>query len=221
MSYAPGNGDNQLIGVTHYRSNTVALHVDGGKAARSHASFNTKMKRAKVQSDCTGKKLSAIEVALQNCAQLASAAGKAATSGSEQKMEEYFKVSNDQTRKTVEAVFTRVEQECMSINSGVANYYCTDVGKDCTGQVLSYTDPTKSYIVYCDLYFDDLPDLTTECHAQDQATTNILHITQLAQIQGTDDLGHGYEGIQGLLAEQELNNADTFALFANAIYSNC
>lgn len=221
LSYAQGNGDNKLIGNIPYHSNTIAISVNGDKAAKDHAAFNNKMKRSKVQSDCTGQKLSVTETALQNCAQLASAAGQAATSGSAQKMEEYFKASDDQTRQTVADVFGRVEQECSSTSSGVADYYCTDVGNDCSGNVLAYTVPSQSYMVYCDLYFDDLPPVTSSCHAQDQATTNIHEDTHLTQIQGTDDLGYGYDAIQGLSADQELNNADTFALFANAIYANC
>lgn len=221
LSYAHGSGENKLVGSVPYHSNTVSIDVNGAKAAADHAAFNGKMKRSKVQNDCTGQKLSVTETALQNCAQLASAAGQAATSGSAEKMEEYFKASDDQTRQTVAAVFSRVEQECGSTSSGVADYHCTDVGNDCSGNVLAYTVPSQSYMVYCDLYFNDLPDLTTSCHAQDQATTNIHEDTHLTQIQGTDDLGYGYEAIQGLSAEQELNNADTFALFANAIYANC
>ncbi|KAJ2974297.1 hypothetical protein NQ176_g6133 [Zarea fungicola] len=108
-----------------------------------------------------------------------------------------------------------------STRSGVANYYCTDVGDDCGGNVLAYTVPSQSYMVYCDLYFEDLPAVTRQCHAQDQATTNIHEDTHLNQIQGTDDLGYGYSAIRGLSASQELDNADTFALFANAIYAGC
>ncbi|KAK2612501.1 hypothetical protein QQS21_001439 [Conoideocrella luteorostrata] len=221
LSYAIGNGDNKLVGTVPYHSNTVSLDVNGAKAAHDRASFHTTMKRAKVQSDCTGERLSVTERALSNCAQLASAAEQAASSGSAEKMEEYFKASDEQTRQTVAGVFSRVVQECSSTNSGVANYYCTDVGNYCSGNVLAYTVPSESYMVYCDLYFNDLPDLTTQCHAQDQATTNIHEDTHLTQIQGTDDLGYGYEAIQGLSADQELNNADTYALFSNAIYANC
>ncbi|KAG8405443.1 hypothetical protein J3458_022098 [Metarhizium acridum] len=133
------------------------------------------MKRSTVQGDCTGQKLSVTETALQNGAQLTSAAGHAASSGSAHKMEEYFKASHDQTRQTrqtVAGVFSRVEQECGSTTSGVANYCCTDVGNDCSVNVLAYTVPSRSYMVCCDLYFSDLSPVTTSCHAQDQATTN-------------------------------------------------
>lgn len=222
LSYAHGNGDNKLIGTIPYHSNAIDVNVDGSKAAAARASFSQKWKRTQVQSDCTGQKLSVTQTALRNCEQLASAAGQAAQSGSAGKMEEYFKSSDSSTRDTVVGVFNRVAQECGSETSGVSRYYCSDVGNDCGGNVLAYTVPSQSYMVYCDLYFNDLPEVTTQCHAQDQATTNIHECTHLTEIQGTDDLAYGYDAIQGLQStNEELNNADTYAVFANAIYANC
>lgn len=50
------------------------------------------------------------------------------------------------------------EQECGSATSGVANFYCTDVvGGGCGGNVLAYTVPIQSYMVYCDLHFERPP----------------------------------------------------------------
>lgn len=212
-------GADGITGAVSYKSNTVEVQVDGKEAAVArHAAM---MERSRVQSDCTGQKLQVTQQALQNCNSLAKAAQTAATSGSAAKMNEYFKASDSRTRQTVAGVFSRVATECSSTRSGVANYYCTDVGGYCSGNVLAYTVPSQSYMVYCDLYFEDLPAVTRQCHAQDQATTNIHEDTHLSQIQGTDDLGYGYSAIRGLSASQELNNADTFALFANAIYAGC
>jgi hypothetical protein len=66
-------------------------------------------------------------------------------------------------------------------------------------------------------HFDatDLPALTKSCHAQDQATTTLHEVTHLSQIKGTQDLGYGYSAAIRLSATQALNNADSYALFAN------
>ncbi|KAJ3479699.1 hypothetical protein NLG97_g8254 [Lecanicillium saksenae] len=214
-------GNNGVAGSVSYTSNTIEVSVDGKEAAAARHAFTKTKKRSIVQSDCSGQRLQVTKTALSNCKKLAQAAGQAASSGSADRMEEYFKASDSRTRQEVAGVFSRVAKECGSTTSGVAEYYCTDVGNDCGGNTLAYTSPSESYMVYCDLYFDDLPAVTSQCHEQDQATTNIHEDTHLNQIQGTDDLGYGYDEIRGLSASQELNNADTFALFANAVYSDC
>lgn len=38
---------------------------------------------------------------------------------------------------------------------------------------------------------------------------------------GTDDLGYGYANAQRLTSAQAVLNADTYALYANAIYLGC
>ncbi|KND86969.1 Neutral protease 2 [Tolypocladium ophioglossoides CBS 100239] len=77
-------------------------------------------------------------------------------------------------------------------------------------------------MVYCPLYFQDLPALTNRCHAQDQAGTNIHEATHLSQIKGTEDYGgYGYNFVRSLSGAQNLNHADTYALFANAIQLGC
>jgi deuterolysin len=77
-------------------------------------------------------------------------------------------------------------------------------------------------MAYCDLYFQQLPATTTSCHGQDQAQTNVHEMTHLSQIKGTSDYGgYGYNFLQSLSADQNINHADTYALFANAIELGC
>lgn len=87
--------------------------------------------------------------------------------------------------------------------------------------MLAYTQPSRSLMAYCDLFWEDLPALTTGCHRQDQATTIIHETTHLREIAGTQDLGYGYDNIRKLSTRDSLNNADSYAMFANAIYSGC
>ncbi|KAK2592334.1 hypothetical protein QQS21_009953 [Conoideocrella luteorostrata] len=211
--------DNTLIGSVPYASNKLNTVVNGSEAASIMKTFRV-TKRVSVQSDCTGQKLSVTRAALSNCAKLAKAAQSAAQSN-DAKVKEYFKDSSSSTKNKVAQVLGKVATECGSTSGGVSKYYCTDVDNGCSSGVLAYTVPSQSFQAYCDLYFEDLPGLTSRCHAQDQATTNLHEVTHLRQIAGTGDLGYGYQNAMRLNNKQALNNADTYALFANAIYAGC
>ncbi|KAL7820678.1 Deuterolysin metalloprotease family domain-containing protein [Trichoderma gracile] len=210
----------ELVGSVPFETNKISVDVDGEAASARRLAFH--QKRTRVQSDCSGSRLSVTQTALRNCQSLASAAQQAAASGSASKLSEYFKSSSSSVRSTVSGVFGRVASECSSTTSGVASYYCSDVLSSCSSGVLAYTLPSGSLMVYCNLYFTALPALTRSCHAQDQATTNIHEITHLTQVKGTQDYGgYGYNFVQSLSAAQNLNHADTYALYANAIYAGC
>lgn len=213
-------GSTELVGSVPFETNKIEVDIDGEDASARRVAFH--QKRTRVQSDCTGSKLSVTQTALRNCASVAQLAQQAAASGAAAKLTEYFKSSTSSVRSTVSGVFSRVVSECSSTSSGVASYYCSDVLSSCTSGVLAYTLPSSSLMVYCNLYFTNLPALTRTCHAQDQATTNIHEITHLSQVKGTQDYnGYGYNFVRSLTAAQNLNHADTYALFANAIYAGC
>ncbi|KAI0121180.1 deuterolysin metalloprotease [Xylariales sp. AK1849] len=215
LSYAEANST-EIAGAVPFSSNSVSATVNGVEARDVQMAFISK--RTKVQSDCTGAKLTAQDKAISNCAALAKAAASAATSNTA-KVVEYFKSSS--ASSTLVTVFNKVASECGSTSSGVSKQYCTDVYSSCSSNVLAYTLPSGSYMVSCPLYFNDLPALTKTCHAQDQATTTLHEVTHLTQIKGTQDLGYGYSAATKLSASQALNNADSYALFANAIYAGC
>lgn len=216
-------GSTELSSIVTFSSNVVAANVDGSAAAKVRREFHEHFKRTIVQSDCTGTKLTATRNALTNCRSLAAAASSAASSGAAAKMTEYFKSSTTSTRSTVAAVFSRIVSECGSTTSGVSRQYCSDVYGACSSGVLAYTLPSQSYMVNCNLYFTGLGALTSTCHAQDQATTTLHEMTHLSQIKGTTDQSgcYGYSCVRSLTAAQNLNHADTYSLFANAIYAGC
>ncbi|KAI2627847.1 Deuterolysin metalloprotease family-domain-containing protein [Hypoxylon sp. NC1633] len=219
VSYAEINST-ELSGIYSVSGSSVAAEVDGAVAKEVRRRFHAK--RIDVQSDCTGTKLTATNTAISNCRALAAAAATAATSGSATKITEYFKSSTTTTRTAVARVFTNVASECGSTSTGVSDLYCSDVYGACSSGVLAYTLPSGSFMVNCNLYYTALSALTRTCHGQDQATTTLHESTHLTQIKGTDDYGtYGYTGVRGLSASQNLNHADTYALFANAIYVGC
>jgi deuterolysin len=77
-------------------------------------------------------------------------------------------------------------------------------------------------MVNCPLFFSGLTALSRQCHAQDQATTVLHEMTHLTQVKGTSDYGgYGYNFVRSLSASQNLNHADTYTLFAQALYAGC
>ncbi|KAL7787870.1 Deuterolysin metalloprotease family domain-containing protein [Trichoderma ceciliae] len=214
------DGSTELAGSVPFETNKIEVDIDGEAASARHLAFHAK--RTRVQSDCTGSKLSATQAALRNCASVAKLAQDAAASGPAAKVTEYFKSSSSSVRSTVSGVFSRIASECGSTNGGSSTYYCSDVLDGCQSGVLAYTQPQLSLMVYCNLFFTALPALSRSCHAQDQSNTVLHEGTHLTQVKGTEDYnGYGYNFVRSLSAAQNLNHADTYALFANAIYAGC
>ena len=101
------------------------------------------------------------------------------------------------------------------------NQYTNHAIQGCSSNVLAYTVPSDSFISYCNLFFTALPALTSSCHGQDQATTALHEETHAGSVYspGTDDLGYGYAAATRLTTAQALNNADSYALFANGTFA--
>lgn len=221
LTAEPGTTD--ITGAVSYDSGAVANHVDGAAAAKVRRDWQEnirrRLKRTDVATDCTGARGQAQLKALQNCQSISAAAAEAALNGSAAKMNEYFKSSTQATRSTVAGVFKAIAEECGSTTSGISDQYCTDQLGYCepADSVLAYTLPSQNVMVSCPLYFNELPDLESRCHGQDQATTTLHEATHLRQIRGTNDYGYGYSAIQQLTTRQALDNADTYTLFANGM----
>lgn len=204
-------GSTDLAGTYNYESNKLTLSVDGAIAATVSKAV---VRRTVVGSSCTGTKLSAINTALSNCASLASAAATAATAGT--KLTEYFKSSSASTVSEVSGRLSAISTDCGG-TARTTSTNCNDPYGGCSSNVLAYTVPSLNFLTYCDLFFDELPALSSTCHGQDQATT-VLHEEAHAPgvySPGTDDLGYGYAAATALTTSQALNNADSFALYAN------
>jgi deuterolysin len=216
-------GSTELTGdAVTFTSNKLSLAVDGAEASKVKRAIHSR-KRTVLSSDCTGAKLTAVRSALSNCVSLANAAATAATSGSASKFQEYFKTTSSSTRSTVAARLRAVASDCGSTTSGRTSTHCVDTYQACSSNVLAYTVPSQNYIVYCNLFFSALPGVSSGCHSQDQATTVIHEETHAPGVYspGTQDLGYGYAAATRLSANSALNNADQYALYANAIYVGC
>jgi deuterolysin len=203
----------EITGLASFTSNVVHATVDGKEAGEVHRAYNQNRKRTAVQDDCTGAERTATTNAIANCRSLAVNAASAASSGSSSKMNEYFKSATTTTRRTVSDVFNRIASECGSTTSGVSRQYCTDVYSACQRGVIAYTAPSQNLMVNCPYYFT-FPARSRTCHAIDQGTTTLHEVTHLRPIKGTDDYCYGYDCVQSLSTAQNLNNADTYTLFA-------
>jgi len=208
-------GTTVLAGSIPYESNKLSMAIDATVAATVEKALT---KRTVVGSSCTGSKLTAVRTALSNCARLATSAASAATAGT--KLTTYFKTTS--SASTVAARLRAVASDCGGTGSKTSTN-CNDPYGGCSSNVLAYTVPSANFIAYCPIFFSLLPALTTSCHAQDQATTVIHEETHAPGVYspGTQDLGYGYAAATALSANSALNNADSYALYANAIYANC
>ncbi|PGH07192.1 hypothetical protein GX51_01979 [Blastomyces parvus] len=220
-STADKDGDT-LSGVVHYKSNELEIEVDGKAAAgKDFASLNQFSKRARLTS-CSGTTGSATRQALQGAVPLAAQAAAAARNGG-QAFTTYFKTNDQQVRNLVAARFDAVTQEAASTTSGRTTYYCDDPNGICSPNILAYALPAQNIISNCPAYYSLLPHLTTRCHGQDRVTTSIHEFTHTPGVfsPGTDDIAYGHQAAIALSTQQALNNADSFSLFANAVYLGC
>ena len=204
-------GSTELAGTYNYESNKLTMSIDGALAATVSKAI---AKRTVIGSSCTGSKLSAIRTALSNCAKLATAAASAASSGT--KLDTYFKSTSSSVKSEVSARLTAVSSDCGGSGSKTSTN-CNDPYQGCSSNVLAYTVPSQNFITYCPLFFNELPALSSTCHGQDQATTVLHEETHAPAVYspGTDDLGYGYSAATRLSTSQALNNADSYALYAN------
>ncbi|KAI1753545.1 metallo proteinase [Xylaria castorea] len=218
-------GSNQIAGQVVYGSNVIQAKVDGIRAAEVHDAFHQaeKTKRAVIQSDCSSSQKSTVNAALGVAKTYAQNAASAASAGT--KLQEYFKSTSSSTKSTVANVFNKIATSVAnSGTSGNAKLYCTDVGNWCTDGVVAYTQPGavgSEYIVLCPYWFL-FPATNNICHDADQPYVIVHEATHLTEVAGTDDVCYGYDGcVTAISSSQSLNNADSYALYANAIQVGC
>ncbi|KAF3482627.1 Deuterolysin [Arthroderma uncinatum] len=222
-----------LTSMALYESNELYMNIDGKQAAAVEQAMNftpemqsihsrALEKRTKiVAGSCKGNQLRSTQVALQNSARLAQAASKAAQ-GNAKKFQEYFRTNDGAAKQKVIARLNSVARESSSTNAGGTTYYCSDTMNGCKPRTLAYTLPSRNLVVNCPIYYN-LPPLTKQCHAQDQATTTLHEFTHNPAVASPhcQDYAYGYQQCTGLSADKAVQNADNYALFANAIYVGC
>ncbi|EGD84394.1 hypothetical protein H112_08097 [Trichophyton rubrum D6] len=214
----------EITGAAKYHSNELHMTIDGEKAASVENAFGivkrgprsriTKRTSIDMQSCGNSQELQALTAALKASAQLSSMSAQAVSQNQDKYME-YFK--DPQYMQTVQSRFQAVAQESSSTTGGGTTYHCSDTMGGCEEGVLAYTLPSQNEVFNCPIYYSDLPPLSNECHAQDQATTTLHELTHNPAVQEPfcEDNGYGYERATALSAEKAVQNADSYALFAN------
>ncbi|OTB01684.1 hypothetical protein M426DRAFT_75075 [Hypoxylon sp. CI-4A] len=221
-------GTTKLSGpALEFQSNGVEMEVDVGtvQAVPNALSRNPLEGRTTIADGCNATQLEASTAAIKNCVTLAQAAAVDAADISSSRFVEYFKTNSSTTRKTVVDRLTAVAQECSTTDSGISRYFCYDYYNLCEtdGPLNAYTKFDFDFVVMCPLFYNTLPPLPQSCHHQDQATTTIHEMTHCEDVFSphTNDFVYGYNESVALTAEKALLNADTYSLYANAVYMKC
>lgn len=211
---------NKVTGFNGFASNELSIDVDGANVASTVSKdFNPLERRANI-ARCYGSRGSALKQALENSAVISRQAAQAALTGSAQRFQEYFATTDPSVRQVVSARFQAIAQESSSFTSGATTYYCSDPLGYCRGNVLAYTLPSRNLIANCNIYYSYLPAVAYQCHAQDQATTTLHEFCHAPGVYSpaTRDVAYGYQAATSLSTRQALNNADSFALYANGMF---
>ncbi|KGQ01853.1 hypothetical protein PAAG_11429 [Paracoccidioides lutzii Pb01] len=216
QGYVPttDTGGKTLSGVVRYKSNKLEIDVDGTTAAKSFAAMNQFAKIAKLSS-CEGSQGDDTRRALRDCASLSTLSAAQAWAGGP-KMMEYFKANDETTRKLVADRFTAIALESSNLTGGSTTYYCRDPYNICTNNIIAYTIPAENLISNCPIYYTEFDNVNRKCHGQDRVTTSLHEFTHAPSVfsPGTKDIAYGYDACILLSTRDALNNADTFALFA-------
>ncbi|KAF7197411.1 Neutral protease 2-like [Pseudocercospora fuligena] len=217
-------GTTELTGKSvAFSSNTITMDIDGDVAMKvPYAVDRAHEKRTTLSTKgCSSERAQTIQNVLENCSKLASNAASAAESG--YALQEYFKTTSSSAANTIAERFRAVAQDCGSQTDGATETSCGDSYGYCQQGVLAYTLPRYNYVAYCDLFYQVLDPVSQQCHDQDQATTVLHEETHAPAVYspGTEDYAYGYEAAQDLTSQQAINNADSYALYANALYAGC
>ncbi|KAG8525687.1 uncharacterized protein KY384_000447 [Bacidia gigantensis] len=222
-----------------YTSNTLTLTIDGAEAAKVAPALKDLDKRT-IVSSCSGSQGTALRAALPRVVSLSNAAASAVGTNNA-KMNEYFHSTTAATKNVVAARFRGVAAQAGTTTNvscaftSFPVFFPLAAGVSLLVEVVEVpwglrewmadvktAIPSQNLIANCNIYYN-LPPLTNQCHRQDQATTSLHEFTHAPATYspGTQDNGYGYAAATALNTQQAINNADTYALFANAIYVGC
>jgi deuterolysin len=220
IEYADAN-TTTIAGVIPYESNQLEVDITAEEISQ-HSPAVAALDKRVVVSQCSGTRGTALRAAIDYTVGLAGNAATAASSGSSTKFQEYFRTTSSSTRSTVASRFRAISQESSSQTTGNSAYYCGDVLGACQQGVIAYTQPARNIIANCDLFYT-LPAVSRGCGDQSRASTVLHEFTHAPGVfaPSTQDFAYGYAASTRLSASQALNNADSFALYADAIDNNC
>ncbi|PNP76726.1 hypothetical protein FNYG_10145 [Fusarium nygamai] len=208
-----------------FKSETLSMKITKASSAEAKQKAS---KRTILQEDsCTAEKLALTANGIKNCETLARAAATDASDVHSARFVEYFKSNETKTREHVTGRLLAVAEECSTSDSGNTRVSCSDEIGYCEsdGPLIAYTTWVNGYVTMCPLFYDTLPPLPQKCHKQDHATTTIHEMTHARAVYeqevSTQDYAYGYENSTALDPLSCLYNADSYSLYANAVYLDC
>ncbi|CAK4034755.1 Neutral protease 2 [Lecanosticta acicola] len=226
MPYA-NIGSTELTGHSvPYTSNALTMDIDGDQARSVPYAINLAAKQQKRtalnSNSCPGDRGQLLQSALKNCADLASNAARTAASGADQLFSQHFHTDDPSVRNTVASRLNAVAESCAARSSDGTSASCTDVYGMCSSGLLAYTLPSTNQLVFCDPFYQALPPLSQTCDGQDQATTVLHEETHAPAVFSPPTVDYAYgHSADNLPTQDALMNADSYAMYANALYLGC
>jgi deuterolysin len=204
-----------IAGSVAYESNVLPLALSDDDVAVVPRAVPLLDKRTILRS-CSGSQGSEHRQSLSQLIDVARFSADAARNGDAATFQEFFKTTASTARENVAARYDAIAREASSTTSGSTTYYCTDPYGYCSPNTLAYTLPSQNVIANCPIYYD-LSILSSVCRQQDQVTTALHEFTHAPGVfgPGTQDFAYGYSASTRLSASRAIQNADTYALYAN------
>ncbi|KAF4439555.1 hypothetical protein F53441_12541 [Fusarium austroafricanum] len=228
--YAEGNlpsafGDSGKPISLSFKSEAISIKVTKVSSAEVTQKVS---KRTIMQNEtCTPEQLEATVNSVKNCEVLARAAAKDASDVSSDRFVEFFKSNETSARELVTGRLLAVAEECSSPSSGNTRIQCKDEFGYCesNGPLIAYTTWVNGWVTMCPLFYDTLPAVPQKCHKQDQASTTLHEMTHARavyeEVAATGDYAYSYPNVTALDPLTCLYNADSYSLYANAVYLDC
>lgn len=187
----------------------------------SPGSIATFQKRANIANSCQGH-LDFIQTALQACAKRAAASAKEALNGSSRLMQDIFHTNDAGARRFVSAVFTNIADECDRKGGGSVQLTCEArpaCYKDGT-EWAARADTPGPNLNLCPKYFT-LPSGGKGVGCQQLDAESLMIHEMSHALNGTHDRAYGLDGVRGLPAQQSLENAESYGMFASFLALKC
>ncbi|KAL4903122.1 Deuterolysin metalloprotease family-domain-containing protein [Aspergillus multicolor] len=200
----------------HYASNDITFTVP----------VNHNTLKARTTVECSNSDYNTkIHAAIERGAKMATAGAADARKGASDNFQKFFFTSDQDALDEVAGRLEAIAAETTS--TGSSYYYCEPRDQQdteyCSGNVAAFTVVQDNTIVNCDSYYDIL-DSSNSCSYLDQGGVVVHEYSHASQVYspGTEDIVYGYEQVQALQdTEKALNNADSYAYYAAAIYLQC
>jgi len=213
-----------VVDTISFISNTLTVNIDGSEAAATRQTWLSSVWNAEfnLQGGCTHEQYDILDQCRSLCSDRAYSAWQNSVSdaGNHTRIMEFFKDDTEQIRKKLNDGFLAMGSECRNMNEGRVKIFCNNLD-GCEPGVLGMTvwAGEELHVRFCPFWFDagyqiDHP----ECHEGDKTKTMTHELSHALFSVG--DVKYGYDNFITLNSTDNLNNADTYAFFAEGKLSH-